>query len=514
MDKIYNIIKILESKWKGEMPLFKLFDNGSNTYLYDTGTNKIFKCTDVEYSLLSAFQTNVNLEHSIPEVFKRYSFEEVESVLGSIIKNIDDHNILSCFPSQLSFRQLTQEFLRKSCTENLNIMVLEITQNCNLRCRYCLFDGTLQNNRRHNKTSMSDEIAYQAVDLLYKNSKAREEVALTFYGGEPLLKFNKIKKIVEYAKDKFKKRSIHFSLTTNATFLSEEIAKYLLSENFNVVISLDGPENFHDEYRIFPNGRGSFKRTISGITNLLKYYTPKDVKNHVILSIVFAPPYTKEKLDAISTLFDKESPLRQITPRITYPLRDSIPPEYSKKYKNVKGECNLLDWAFEKYYYAYPMIDKLNPLVKSVMLDSLIILHKRKYVTNQWLHTLLLNSCCIPSQRRMFVSAKGEFHLCERVQDTPSIGSIEKGIDYKLLYKIFVDQYSDESIKQCSTCWSNRICNLCYTSGFVAKKISMEIKELDCKITRFGNEKKLIMYSKLLEKDKNGLDYISKIKIA
>lgn len=495
--------------WKLERPVFKIFNNGANKYLYDTGTNKIFKCTDIEFELLNSLIECSDIENILSTLILRYSNEEISHAIYSLKTNINKHSILKGLPSRTSFKSMNKESFENVCRENLNILILEVTQSCNLRCKYCLFDDQNQMKRQHGNISMDEDVAYKAIDLLATNSKCKDEVALTFYGGEPLLKFDLIKKAVEYAREIMSSKSISFSLTTNGTLLTESIAKYFAENNFNLVISLDGPKMYHNEYRILKNGEGSFDDTFRGINNLLKYYTPEMLKAHISISIVFAPPFSKEKLLSIQELFSCDSPLYYTNPRITFPIKDTVPARYYEKYTSENTEMYFIDWAFPIYFEAYPEITDVNPLVKLIMQDSLLGLQKRKYSGGTQMTQIPLNGCCIPSQRRIFVSADGKLHLCERVLNAPSIGSVENGIDYGTLYNVYIKEYSDKSIMNCSSCWSNKLCELCYISGFKNGNISISTKEKQCNQILNINEKRLIAYTKLLEKDITGLDYLS-----
>lgn len=507
----FSSVEDFASRWKSGQPIYKLFTNGIKKYLYDTGTNKIFICNDIEYTLLSILQNYDNIDQIKSRLEDRFALNEIDDTMHNLNNIILEHNILSCYPSNVSFKDLSRDFIEQSCKENLNIMILEVTQSCNLRCKYCLFDDQNGLRRQHGSISMNENIAFKAIDLFFMNSKLKEEVALTFYGGEPLLKFDLIKKLVEYAKKKFKNKSVSFSLTTNATLLSEEFAEFFAINHFNLVISLDGPEKFHDEYRVFKNGTGSYSSTMRGINNLLKYYTPEMVKANISISIVFAPPFSIEKLDSISEIFSSDSPLKDANPRITFPIRGTVPVEYYEKYKDCESELYFIDWAFPKYFESYPDVKDINPLIKFIMQDALLGLQKRQYQNKSNINIIPLNACCLPSQRRIFVSADGKLNLCERILEAPTIGSIKSGVDYDALYENYIYDYSKESIKQCSSCWANRLCGICYINGFSEGELSIDSKNIHCNQIKNLNEKKLNAYTKLLEKDINGLDYLSEM---
>ena len=91
-----------------------------------------------------------------------------------------------------------------------------------------------------------------------EHSVEKERVIIGFYGGEPLLEFELIKKCVKYARKELKGKQINFALTTNATLLNDEIINYFIEHSFIVTVSIDGPKEMHDDERRFAkNNKGS-----------------------------------------------------------------------------------------------------------------------------------------------------------------------------------------------------------------------------------------------------------------
>ena len=113
---------------------------------------------------------------------------------------------------------------------------------------------------------MSVEVAKQAIDFLVKHSENSKEISIGFYGGEPLLEVPLIREVVDYAEGVFSGKKLLFNMTTNATLLNIETAKYLYEKKFNVTISLDGPKATHDSNRIFANSnKGTFDAVMQNL---------------------------------------------------------------------------------------------------------------------------------------------------------------------------------------------------------------------------------------------------------
>ena len=111
--------------------------------------------------------------------------------------------------------------------KNLDQVVFETTTSCNLRCEYCCYGEGYNtfDNRRNHIGHLTFGTAKIIIDYLHSifsidaiSNAPKEPFAISFYGGEPLMNFNVIKQIVEYAKSlQFRNRTISFTMTTNAT---------------------------------------------------------------------------------------------------------------------------------------------------------------------------------------------------------------------------------------------------------------------------------------------------------
>ena len=139
-------------------------------------------------------------------------------------------------------------------------LTLCLTRDCQLNCDYC-YTGP------KTKKSMPLETALLAVDLgihellgiVREKPLLPKTLQLGFFGGEPLMEWNTLRKTTEYCEKQTEKHGIFFAptLTTNALLLDAEKAEYLKEKNFHVGLSIDGDAESHDALRRFPNASGS-----------------------------------------------------------------------------------------------------------------------------------------------------------------------------------------------------------------------------------------------------------------
>lgn len=131
-------------------------------------------------------------------------------------------------------------------------LTLVMTHDCNLRCGYC-YTGAKDDR------PMSDRVAWKALQLAFAQAQAEELNYFTFFGGEPLLQFEKVacwtRLVWRWAQ--LTGYPVKLQMTTNATILSESILRFLAHYRFQVGFSVDGLGENHDRHRTFASGRPS-----------------------------------------------------------------------------------------------------------------------------------------------------------------------------------------------------------------------------------------------------------------
>ena len=169
----------------------------------------------------------------------------------------------------------------------LSTVVLNVTNRCNLSCKYCYEFGEDRVADPEGKPSyMPEETARASVDFLLANSPGRRSVHVTFFGGETLLNFPVVRSTIEYARERGREagKSVDFSLTTNATMLTEPMIEYLAENRVGVTISIDGPREMNDRFRVFGDGRGSYDVMVPKIRALLARHKTRPIGARVTLT--------------------------------------------------------------------------------------------------------------------------------------------------------------------------------------------------------------------------------------
>ena len=158
----------------------------------------------------------------------------------------------------------------------LSTIVLNVNTGCNLACSYC-YKEDLDTPSRGRKMAL--ETAVASIELLLRESPDRDAYNIVFFGGEPLSNLGLIREVVDFAERRFGAagKAVNFTLTTNATLLSEEIVGWLDAHRFGITVSMDGPKALHDRRRLTVGGKGSYDAVAGKARMLLARYRSRPV---------------------------------------------------------------------------------------------------------------------------------------------------------------------------------------------------------------------------------------------
>lgn len=154
-------------------------------------------------------------------------------------------------------------------------LCLHVSHDCNLRCKYCFAStGDFGTGRK----VMDFETAKKAIDFVVERSGLRRNIEIDFFGGEPLMAMDVVKKTVDYARslEKEHNKCFRFTITTNGLLLDDENIEYINREMSNVVLSLDGRQSVNDNMRMTPNGKGSYEHIVPKFQKLVAGRGTKD----------------------------------------------------------------------------------------------------------------------------------------------------------------------------------------------------------------------------------------------
>ena len=159
--------------------------------------------------------------------------------------------------------------LKKKTSGVVKALCLHVAHTCNLNCSYCFAS---QGKYHGDRAVMSYEVGKQALDFLMDHSGNRRNLEVDFFGGEPLMNFDVVKRLVAYARSVEKERgkNFRFTLTTNGLLIDDDVIDFANRECANVVLSLDGRKEIHDRFRKDYAGNGSWERIVPKFRKLVE----------------------------------------------------------------------------------------------------------------------------------------------------------------------------------------------------------------------------------------------------
>ncbi|MDX9694196.1 MAG: radical SAM protein [Bacteroidales bacterium] len=347
---------------------------------------------------------------------------------------------------------ITDDVINKTISETTHI-VFEVTEKCNLKCKYCGYGDLYVEKQSENKNIDLDiELAKNIINEVI-NHTIKSIVPLfsiSFYGGEPLIKIDFIKTIVHYCKSKWPSQDFEFRMTTNAILLNKYM-DYLVEENFNLLISLDGNEK-HNQFRTYKNNKKSFKKVFDNIS-LLKERYPNYFDKKVEFNSVIN---TESNTNKVKQFFLKEfNKAPHLTQELTYVGLD---PEKMKEFNKILNTYTL-DVKDTPYYFRRKFIHRYEDYNELYEKDEK---KKKQYFVNHPFAT------CLPFQVKLFVSATGEIRNCEKIGMSLSLDKLsneKKEFDSKKITETF-RSFQKNSNKVCSSCYNYdcKDCILIYTN--------------------------------------------------
>ena len=229
-----------------------------------------------------AIHTVDDLAYDIISLYKEKTEEEIVNLMLKKYKNdstITREEIISCI-EDIKELEKNGKLFSKDIYENyafdfknrkteIKALCLHVAHTCNLNCEYCFAS---QGKYHGERALMSYEVGKRALDFLIENSGNRHNLEVDFFGGVPLMNFEVVKKIVEYARkqEKIYNKNFRFTLTTNGLLINDEVIDFVNKEMSNVVLSLDGRKEVHDHLRKTITGEGSYDIIIPKFKKLVE----------------------------------------------------------------------------------------------------------------------------------------------------------------------------------------------------------------------------------------------------
>ncbi len=408
--------------------------NGYNIVL-DICSGSVHAVDNVAYDIIALFEDN-SKDDVISSIHSKYADQ------GATTQDIEE-----CYNQVVALKESGKLFapdtfepmagkLKEKTSGVIKALCLHIAHTCNLNCEYCFAS---QGKYHGDRAVMSFEVGKRALDFLIENSGTRRNLEVDFFGGEPLMNFEVVKQLVEYARsvEKEYNKNFRFTLTTNGLLIDDDVIDFANKEMSNVVLSLDGRKEIHDKYRVDYAGNGSWDRIVPKFQKLVE---ARGGKNYYMRgTFTHANPDFLKDIEQMLDLGFTELSMEPVvcTPGDPSELTDEDMPiivEQYEKLASLMRECDKAGTPFTFYHY---MID----------LTGGPCIYKRI-------------SGCGSGTEYMAVTPWGDLYPCHQFvgDDKFKLGDIYNGVSNFEIQKSFFDcnVYSRE---ECRSCWAKLYCS-------------------------------------------------------
>lgn len=390
-------------------------------------------------------------------------------------------------------------------------LTFEVTNACNLQCVYCAYGKIYGNYDARNNEKMSIRIAYSMLDYLSSLWKSKSNYSngcfdIGFYGGEPLLNFDFIMKVVEYVeKIDHPFRKITYSMTTNAVLL-DKYMDYLYEKDFNLLISLDGDSN-GSSLRVDKKGCSSFEKVVKNI-DLLSCKYPEYFKNKVNFNSVISKVNSFESSQSyIKNRYNKNSKVSDINSlgvvdeagfdAIYNPIKSEIKED---RFNDIQSDMGILAPDIISYIR---FVKKYSNCFYNNYTELFYSNTENRFPTGT----------CLPFSRKIYVTVKGKILPCERIGQEYSFGNCtQNGVSINTKN---IQMFYNSRLKLlepfCEKCFNRMDCTECLfyitgadgkfnCKGFMSKRrwIDKIKKNLDISESRIFNYKNIVKRYKIV----------------
>lgn len=384
--------------------------------------------------------------------------------------------------------------------ENVPQLHFEVTEKCNFKCSYCGYGENYNQPKLrplNTERFLSWELAKTFIDRfieIWKGQQAHRNIIVGFYGGEPLLNFKLIERIVNYFIENSPQFiSFTWSITTNG-FLIHKHLSFFIRHQFNIDISIDG-DSYSDCFRVLHNGRPTFSYVIKNIDFLYEQH-PDFFRNHVSIQSVINN--RAHVIDVVSFFFERYG----IVPKIIELSTTNLCNKNNKNiineiFRSVKEDLEFSfvkdEQLFEKYGIESPVNDRLIDIIRTFSSNFYGDYSEFFFASNYDAKENKTESAtCPPFSTRVFLTVSGFLFPCERVDFMHPLGSIKDNVlllDLEGVSRMYSLLFTHLK-KLCPNCIHQYNCSHCFMQDGYFDNDSVRCSEYQ-KITLGGVQNKI-----------------------
>lgn len=432
--------------------------NGYNVVL-DVFSGSIHLVDEATFDIINMYETE-SKEAITKAILEKYAADETvtEAAIADCFDDIEALKARGKLFTEDAFADIAKNYRHENFA--VKALCLHVAHTCNLNCSYC-FAG--QGKYKGERAVMSFETGKRALDFLVENSGSHVNLDVDFFGGEPLMNFDVVKRLVAYGREleKAHGKNIRFTLTTNGVLLDDEVTDFCNREMHNVVLSLDGRKEVHDLFRKDYAGNGSYDKVVP---NFKRFVEKRGDKEYYVRGT-----YTHNNTDFLKDILhmaDLGFKKLSIEPVVTAPddpcalTEDDLPTLFAQ-YERLADEMIKRNGEGRGFTFYHYMIN----------LTGGPCIYKRV-------------AGCGSGTEYLAVTPWGELFPCHQFVGDPaySMGDIRKGVTATALRDRFA-ACNAYTRPQCEDCWAKLYCSGgCAANAYHATGDISGVYEYGCKL--------------------------------
>ena len=443
------------------------FKQGDLYFVLDVNSGAVHVIDEIVYDALDHYPKNNAvtvirlLKDKYPENAIKETLEEIDYLIENEMLFTDDAYVNSV------------EFNNRAPV--VKALCLHVAHDCNIRCAYCFAS---QGDFKGDRSLMSYEVGKKALDLLVANSGNRRNLEVDFFGGEPLMNFEVVKKLVAYGRsiEAEHNKNFRFTLTTNGVLLNDEIIDYVNEHMSNVVLSIDGRKEVNDKMRYTISGGGTYDIIVEKFKRLVEKRAGK--------SYYVRGTFTKHNLDFakdVIHLADLGFKSTSVEPVVAKP---------TDSYAITEEDIAYLNKQYEEL--AQEMVDRHNTENAFSFFHFALDMGQGPCVVKR------LSGCGAGSEY-LAITPEGDIYPCHQFvgDEHFKMGNVLAGIlDFGL-----TNQFKNAHVynkEKCRTCWAKFYCSGgCHANAYNFNHDIFIPYDLGCELEKKRIESSIYIYGKM-----------------
>ncbi len=440
-----------------------------NDYIMDGNTNNIIPVDELFLKALHLFENDdADVDSAANALISEGAGEKEARRAARVVSKYKE---LGYFYRDEEYEAKQRRFQKDFGTDSITALynngvmfqlILNLTEDCNLRCKYCYLSEVYDYTRNRTCNMMSFEVAKSAIDKFVAKIRKTmtfnpgKKAAITFYGGEPLMNYKVLKQAVEYTNAEYPDVDLLYNITTNGTLLTDEYAKFLTDNNFVISVSFDGSKKNHDRNRVFSDGKGSFDTVYGNLKRFRENYP-----DYAMVRLLLVQDHFTDLLDN-DRFFEENSGIIPNIAMVNFVLSTNTGYFSNVTAENVQNYFTQYNQLIQKYMDRTISGEAMSSYLYMMLGMGLYVANGRPRVNNAKVPMLPFTAACVPGTK-ISVRTDGTYDMCERVNSTIPIGDVNNGIDKDTVRDIIID-YNDKVTKSCHECPVTSMCGACYAN--------------------------------------------------